>query len=175
MLGAPRLIAAAGDVLVPIEELRDFLRIDDAAADVEIVGYLVASQTEIERRTGYRLGRQTVEVLGDSWADFQHLLVGPVRSIVSARYQDRAGVWTDLAADRLELFGAELEQGVRAAPGKALPQVRLDRAVIAVRLDVGSEAIDKLLRWALLLLCRGKLDDAPADVDHLLFDFRINP
>ncbi|MEP9401864.1 hypothetical protein [Sphingomonas sp. VNH70] len=175
MLGAPRLIAVAGDVLVPIEELRDFLRIDDAASDVEIAGYLDASAGEIERRTGYRLGRQTVEVLGDTWADFRHLLVGPVRAIVSARYQDRAGVWQDLPADALELFGAELEQGVRAAPGRLLPLVRLDCAVIAVRLDVGAETIDKVLRWALLLMCRAKLDDVAADVGHLLVDHRINP
>lgn len=174
MLGAPKLISAVGDVLVSIEELRGFLRLDDPDLDVEIAGYLAASIGEVERLTGYRLGRQTVEVVGDRWHDFRHLLVGPVREIVQVRYQDRKGEWQDLEPGVVELFGGELEQGVRSSFRQKLPPVRDEAAVIAMRFDVGSEVSPEPLKWAVLLLCRGKLDDTAADVDHLLLDYRIN-
>lgn len=175
MLGAPRLLSAIGDILVPIAELRDFLRVDGADLDTEIASFLAASAGEIERRTGFRLGRQTIEVVGDTWADFAHLLVGPVRAIAEVQYQDRAGDWHPLKSTDVELFGGELEQGVRAAAGRTLPRLRSAAAVVKMRLDVGSEAIETPLRWALLVMCRAKMDGVEADVDHLLYSFTINP
>lgn len=174
MLGAPRTIATIGGETVPIEELRDFLRVDGDHLDTEIANYRDASAVEIQRRTGYRIGRQTVEVAGDSWQDFEHLLIWPVQAITSVRYQDRSGNWSDLDLDTVELFGGEQEQGVRATFGQHLPPVRGAAATIIMRFEVGDEAIPQPLKWTLLLMCRAKLDGGVADVDHLLFDYSVN-
>lgn len=174
MLSAPRLVTPFAGTLVPIEQLRDFLRIDGEALDVEISGYLAASAGEIEQATGVRLGTQVVEVLADRWSDLEHLHVGPVRAIEAVKYQDREGAMQELDEGTLELFGAELDQGIRPAFRRSVPRVRSAEAVIAVQLEVGLDPVPQPILWALLLMCRAKMDGVAADVDHLLLGYRIN-
>jgi len=176
MLGAATTIIPPEGELIAAEAAKSFLRIDGSELDSEIALTLAAAIEDLEALTGTRLLNQTIEFTADSFAELARLRVGPVREIVSITYRDNAGVGQALAAERYELFGAKLEQGIRPAGTSAWPATKAGEGMIIVRLEVGYGAagdVPAKLRFAALALLRGKYEDREVDVEPLIANDRI--
>jgi uncharacterized phiE125 gp8 family phage protein len=163
----------------PIERsaAKQFLRIDDVDQDLEVDMMIAAARGDLEDATGQRLINQTVKVLADSFAELEHLQVGPVQAITGVTYEDVAGTTQTLDPATYEVFGAGLECGVRRKVGASWPTARAAKGAIAVTLTVGygadGSAVPQNLIFAIYALLRGKVDDVPVSIDTLIVNDRI--
>ncbi|HEX8585056.1 MAG TPA: hypothetical protein VF680_11665 [Allosphingosinicella sp.] len=177
MFGSPLTITPAAGELIPLPQAKGFVRVDGDELDEELKLFAAAAAQDVEDQTGLRLLNQRVQVSADRFADLEHFRVGPIRAVASIRYRDGAGVEQLLDADRYELQGAPLEQGLRLSPGHNWPTASAVKGAITVVLDVGygeaAEEVPAKLRLAAYALFRGRFDDAPVDVSALVADYRF--
>jgi len=162
---------------IDTETAKVFLRIDGDDQDAEIAVYVAGARAEVERVTSTRLIEQTVELSADSFADLDHLPIGPVISVTSVAFRDSAGAPTTIDSAVYERFGAGLENGIRPVPGATWPGAGTMKGAITVRLVVGYGAsIDALpadLVLALYKVLRAEAEGTPAALDEQLVNHRI--
>jgi uncharacterized phiE125 gp8 family phage protein len=147
-------------VALPVEEMKDHLRIgsgfaDDAMQDGLIESYLRAALAAIEGRIGKMLFRRRFLWVLECWRDDEQALpVAPVAGIVSVTLADAAGGETIVPATDYRLI-PDLQRPRLAGRGKTLPTIPTD-GLVKVVFDAGfgtvwtSLPVD--LRQAVLLL-----------------------
>ena len=127
-----------------------------AGSDGPYVEALIgAARGHVERYTGLRLVRQTVELRASRFADLAHFDIGPIATVESIRYLDEFGVAQTLDPASWERFGADLEQGVRPKFGGRWPATRPVEDAIVVTAIAGFEdtaAVPLPIVQAMLLL-----------------------
>ena len=176
MWSSPIVVTKPAGEPVELEDVKIFLRIDGNALDSQIAGFIRAARGQVEATTSTRLMTQTVKVAADSFADLELLPIGPVATVVSIKYLDQAGAEQTLDSVGYETFGAGLEVGIRPPLGGSWPVTRAAKAVVSVTATVGygaaADVPDEIL-LAILQLVRGMVDDAPADIEDRLLNYRI--
>jgi uncharacterized phiE125 gp8 family phage protein len=176
MWQSPVVIAAPTAGPLSLAAAKEFLRLDadDTAFDGEVTVHLTGACQRIEQATGTRLMTQVVSLGAGSFADLARLPIGPVQSVDSITYVDPAGAEQELAEDAYELFGAELECGIRPTFGRAWPIAANRPGAITVEATLGYASLPPAIRVALLLTVRALFDDRSADVEAWLVNHRIN-
>jgi uncharacterized phiE125 gp8 family phage protein len=174
MLSAPVIVTPPAELAMTGAEARLFLRVDGNALDAEIDLIVGAAIEDIEATTGTRLIQQTVQVRADTFADLEHLHIGPVSAIAAMSYRDAAGVKQDIDPDALELTGADLDRGIE--PIGAWPSGKASKISVDLVVGYGETGADvpTQLRWAILALIRGKFEDRFVDIEPLIVNRRIN-
>lgn len=150
---AATLVTPPATPAISVEQAKIFLRIDADTADFDgaLADFTAAAIEQIEGMCSTRLAPQTVELLADEWNDLARLPIGPVTAITSIHYQDRAGVEQLLEPERYELFGAELERGIRLTVGSGWPKdQRAVTGAIRVTLVAGWATLPSPVRTAAL-------------------------
>lgn len=179
MLSEPTVATPPAVGWISREDAKQFLRIDGDSLSAEVDLLIGAALAELEQATGQRLIDQEVLVFADTFADLDHLHVGPVKEISAISYQDPVGSTRTLDPAVYELFGAGIDRGIRLAIGAAWPRTRAARGAISVTLKVGygpsAAKIPQQLRYALFSLLRGKFTNKPVSIDAQIANERINP
>ncbi len=172
MLSAPIVITAATTEVIALATVKTFLRVDGAALDLEIEGYISGVVADIEKMTGTRLAPQVVEIRADRFADLEHLQIGPVTTVESVRYRDSAGAEQTVAQDAYELVATELEAGIFPTFSARWP-TPAPGAPVRVQMDVGYAAIPADLRLTLLLAIEAKFNGTACDLFSMTVNSRI--
>jgi uncharacterized phiE125 gp8 family phage protein len=173
MLSAPIVVTPPSEAAIALALVKQFLRVDGDAFDIEIGVHLAGAVAAIEQMTGTYLTGQEVEVTADSFDDLDHLQVGPVNAIVSLTYVGVDQVARTLAADQYVLTGAALARGIAPARGRAWPAIAAGADPITVHLDVGYESLPASLQAALLILVRSRFDGEAIDISAMIVNDRI--
>ncbi|MEG3144222.1 head-tail connector protein [Sphingomonas sp. RT2P30] len=190
-LAAQTTVQPSGDV-VALAEAKAFLRLDAGftADDVTVVGQVAAAIMHIQKETGLRFLTQTVVLRASDFTDLIHLPVGPVQSVSSVEYLDSNGMAQMLDPSNYEHFGADLDQGVRAAFNYRWPVVRRVADAVKVTAVVGYGApadVPTLLHQAIMMLAADwyenredtvaersvKPETMPNGVTAILSNFRV--
>jgi uncharacterized phiE125 gp8 family phage protein len=174
-------VLSAAEVLEPAtaepitrDQVKTFLRIDGDALDAELDLMLAAAVEELELLTALRLMDQVVRLRATSFADLEHLTIGPVRELVAIGAKLPGGEFVPLDLADYELTGADLHRGIAPIAGRvAFSSIP---TVVDVRVGYGGTAQDvpASLRLALLTMVRGRYDDRPVDVERLIANYRLN-
>ncbi|QXT34333.1 phage head-tail connector protein [Sphingomonas sanguinis] len=175
MLSAAEVLSPPLVEPIMLATVKTYLRIDGSALDDELNLMIAAAREDLELLTGLRLVNQTVRVIADEPIDLDHLTVGKVRELVAIGTVQPGGAIEPASIAAFDLTGADLARGI--APLGNWPTSFFKRP-IAVDLAVGygpdGSAVPASLRLALLALIRGRYDDQPADVERLIFNYRLN-
>lgn len=154
---------------IALETAKSFLGVSGDASDAQIALLIEAATGDLESMTSTRLLTTEVIVQAGSFAELEHLSVGPVTGIVEIAYEDASGRHV-LPVASAKLTGQELERGVAVSkpPAAVAVEVKLTVGYGATESDIPAN-----LRWALLALVRGKFDDRAVDIDPLIVNHRI--
>jgi len=189
MWAAPILLSPPASEPVSLAEAKQFLRIDegDTSFDSELGGFIAAAREQIEAITGTRLVEQAVELRADGFADLARLPIGPVIAASAIVYDDSAGVEQEVDAENYELFGSNLEQGIRPVFGATWPVGAVRAGAVRVAATVGYNTVPKPI-WTAILLMIGDMFafretavtgtvaykiPTSASVENLLANYRI--
>jgi len=140
---------------VTLDEAKEFLSIDPEETEFDaLIGSLItAAREQLEAVTGTRLVEQTVDIRASEWCDLHRLPIGPVLSVDSIQYLDRAGEEQTVASAEFELFGAGLSQGMMPSVGNGWPDdVLRRRDAIRLVMVLGYDPVPKPLWTAILLM-----------------------
>ncbi|MEA3543227.1 MAG: hypothetical protein U9R77_14065 [Pseudomonadota bacterium] len=172
MLSAPIVVTPPeGDVIDPAK-MKLFLRIDGDDLDGEIADYVTGVAAEIERMTSIRLQEQVVQIQADNFDDLRHLNVGPVAEVVSLSYRDRSGAEIAVADGAYELFGTDLDRGIRPAPGLSWPVPAAGSVRVTMKVGYG-ESLPPSLSIALKEAVRARFDGTSFDLFAATVNDRI--
>jgi len=165
----PVLLAAA----------KQYLRIDagDDSFDDEIATLIAASRADIESICSTRLITQEVLLQADSFADLEHLPIGPVQSIEAVNYIDSAGDEQLLASADYELVAAPLQAQIIRAAGVTWPTIadRPDAVRVTATVGYGEAGSDlpRDLYFVVLRSIRAKFDGSEIAIENMLVNHRI--
>ncbi|MBD3847103.1 phage gp6-like head-tail connector protein [Bosea sp. SSUT16] len=149
------IVVVRPESILPLDLVKQHLRIDHSAEDALLQTYIAAATEEIDGPDGWlgvSLGRQTLEWQGDSFpADGSSPIMlpcGPVFQIVSVSYTDRDG-GSQSFADH-ELFGQDLF----VKRGSRWPSTICRPAAARIRYESGhvQEAVPTPVIQALLIM-----------------------
>ncbi|MEM6493691.1 MAG: head-tail connector protein [Pseudomonadota bacterium] len=153
MWSEPVTVTAPASLPVSVADAKTFIRVDHDDEDALISTLIGAAVSRAEGTTGTRFVAQDVTIAADGWSDLDQLPIGPVRSVASIIYEDSDGVDQTLAAERYEVFGAGLSQGIRPVINDAFPDdARCIEGSILVTMSVGYDSLPEGLIAALLLM-----------------------
>lgn len=172
---------------VTLAEAKEFIVVEDSAADTLISSFIAAARAHVEAVTGTRLVEQVLELRASCFADLERLPIGPVIDVAAIKYDDMDGVEQTLEVEAYELFGAGLEQGIRPVFGGAWPVATYRKGAVRVTVTVGYETLPEPL-WLAMLLMAGDMFAhrestasggasmaiaIPTRVENLLTNYRI--
>jgi uncharacterized phiE125 gp8 family phage protein len=179
----PILIAGPAVEPVSVDEMRAFLRLDEAAEDELVATLITAACHCIEAASGRILIAQSWRIALDSWPH-DHVValpLSPLIAVESVRVLDAAGPPILLATAHYRVHPASdppriIIDTTAVDPGRALQGIELD-----VRVGYGDDSVPAPLRQAIRMLAarwfehRGdEPDDAlpPPDILALIAPFR---
>ncbi|GEM_PF-672697 len=176
---SPALITGPEAEPVTLEEAKEFLAIDagEDGFDAMLTGLIPSAREGIETECSIRMVEQSVRVRCGEWSDLGHLPIGPVTAVEHLRFEDSSGASQLVDAQTYELFGEDLDKGIRPAAGQQWPSgLRAASGSIEVQLTVGYETLPMRLWTAVLQLVAAMFeqregDPAPA-MPHLI-NYRV--
>jgi len=113
-----RQIEPPTDAAVSIEDLREYLRVNDDTPDAEIEASAAAAVAHIENLTGRAIMTQGWELVLDGFPPGTiRLPVGPVQSLDSLTYLDGAGVERSLSAALTNVDAGPIDGRVTSISG----------------------------------------------------------
>ena len=176
---SPALVTGPELEPVTLDQAKEFLAIDadEESFDAMLTGFIAAAREGIETECSIRMVEQSVRVRCNTWSDLVHLPIGPVTAVEHLKFEDSSGVIQLVDAQTYELFGEDLEKGIRPAVGQQWPSgLRAVTGAIELQLSVGYESLPKRLWTAVLQLVAAMFehregDPAPA-MPHLI-NYRV--
>ena len=149
------------------EQARAHLRIDDAAEDGTLVGFIAAATDYVERETATAVGQATYTLTLDTWpADgVVRMPVPPLVSVQSIQYTDAAGNDLTLSATG---YAADAYQ----TPGRIVlferPVVASRLAAIRINFTAGhaADAVPPTLLHAIKMLVGHYFENREAAIDR---------
>lgn len=181
MWAKPVTIVAPAEEPISLAQAKQFLRLDEdeVGFDDELALHVAGARGRVESVTGTRLIHQTVQIRADSFSDLDLLPIGPIASLIDISYVDTAGDVQSLDLDTVEIFGDELEMGIRPVSGTwsslVSPHFRGGRVTVRAIVGYGADgdAIPASVRTGLLLQVRALFDDTIVDLDPWIVNDRI--
>ena len=164
---------------VTLDQAKEFIAIDadEDGFDAILTGLVASAREGIETECSIRMVEQSVRVRCDAWGELAHLPIGPVTAVEHLKFEDSSGAIQLVDAQTYELFGEDLEKGIRPAVGQQWPSgLRSVSGAIELQLTVGYESLPKRLWTAVLQLVAAMFeqregDPAPA-MPHLI-NYRV--
>lgn len=164
---------------VTLDQAKEFLAIDasEDGFDVLITGLIASAREGIETECSIRMVEQSVRVRCDAWSDLFHLPIGPVTAVEYLKFEDLSGVTQLVDTQTYELFGEDLEKGIRPAVRQQWPSgLRAVSGAIELQLTVGYEVLPKRLWTAVLQLVAAMFEQREGDpappMPHLI-NYRV--
>lgn len=164
---------------VTLAAAKQYLRIDaaDESFDDEIATLIAASRADIEIICNTRLITQEVLLQADSFADLEHLPIGPVQSIETLKYVDSAGDEQLLASADYELVEGPLQAQIIRVSGVTWPTIadRPDALRVTATVGYGDAGTDlpRDLYFVVLAAIRAKFDGRELAIENMLVNHRI--
>lgn len=144
---------------VSIEQARAHLRIDHGDEDVWLLSAIRVAREDAESFTGRVLINQTLELRLDAWpvGEMISLPRPPLRSVVSVKYTDEAGVEATLSPAAYLVDTSSTPGRLRLRYGQAWPGVTLqEMAGLVVRYTAGygdeAASVPAGIRQAMLMM-----------------------
>ncbi|KPF76732.1 hypothetical protein IP68_02210 [Blastomonas sp. AAP25] len=176
---SPVSVTAAQAEPVDLAKAKQYLRIDagDESFDDEVETFIAASRAEIEQICNTRMITQDVMLVASSFADLEHLPIGPVQDIVTIQYVNTDGVEQLLAAENYELVAGVLDAQIIGVPGFVWPTIasRADAVRVTVSVGYGDASTDvpRDLYFVILQAIRAKFEGREIAIEHMLVNHRI--
>jgi uncharacterized phiE125 gp8 family phage protein len=186
----PVLVTPPAAPPVTLDEAKSQLDITYTDKDALITGLINAAVSHLDGWTGI-LGRallpQTWRQDFDAFERSLRLLLFPVRSITSVKYDDAGNVEQTVAPANYDLREDELGPYVQFKDGFSFPDIRQDKPAVRVTYIAGyadAHAVPAAIKQAMLLLIRHWFDNPtavqvgnivnvmPMAVDALLWTYR---
>lgn len=178
MILFPTTLVGPVDEPVSVDELKAHTRVDAAADEALLLGYLLAAREEVESYTSLRLMPQTVRFTLYGWPSCPlRLGVGPVRSIAAVSYTDALGASQTLPG---ATYITRVQHGfthVLRASGASWPTLGTD-GTITVDADVGyadANAVPEQLRLAIMMRAAQRYEGRLGEASDEAFFSAINP
>lgn len=163
---SPFTVTEPANEPVSLDEAKEFLAIGSGEDDFDAIlgGLIETARQRIETECSIRMVEQSVRFRCDHFADLAHLPIGPISTVEHLKYQDRSGDLQTVAAESFELFGEDLEKGLRPAIGEVWPsQTRAVAGAIELQLTVGYDTLPKPLWTAVLQLVAAMFEHREGD------------
>lgn len=176
---SPVMVTAPEAEPVELAKAKQYLRIDagDESFDDEVETFIAASRAEIEQICNTRMITQEVLLATSSFADLEHLPIGPVQDIVSIQYMDAEGIEQELAAEDYYLVANGLRAQINRASNVVWPVIanRVDAVRVTVTIGYGDTGADlpRDLYFVILQAIRAKFDGRELASEHMLVNHRI--
>ena len=176
---SPVTVTAAEAEPVDLAKAKQYVRIDagDESFDDEVETFIAASRAEIEQICNTRMITQEVLLVASSFADLEHLPIGPVQDIITIQYVNTDGVEQLLAAENYELVAGVLDAQIIGVPGFVWPTIasRADAVRVTVSVGYGDAGTDvpRDLYFVILQAIRAKFDGREIGLENMLVNHRI--
>ncbi|MFN3819943.1 hypothetical protein [Blastomonas sp.] len=164
---------------VDLAKAKQYLRIDagDESFDDEVETFIAASRAEVETICNTRMITQEVLLIASTFADLEHLPIGPVQSIDAVHYIDANGEEQLVDEASYALVGGMLDARIVAGQGFAWPvaRTRVDAVRVTATVGYGDAGTDlpRDLYLAILQGVRAHFDGRNLSMERLLVNHRI--
>lgn len=167
---------APTEEVIPVDEAREFLRLDTTDYDTLLQGLILAAVEQLETVTRRKLALATYELTLDAWPCDNVIEVPfvPVVSVDTITYLDTAGTSTELDASAYRVDTASLLPRITPAYNTSWPSIQDVTNAITIELQAGYSAatVPELAKVAVKMLVSDLFEHPEAQVEMRLTENR---